>query len=217
MSLLYLLWAFVEQNLRHHGCFNKIYFEPHVCHYIEMASKLLTLIMEMTLLTECLPADATALPMASHTQQQRRMFFCMKVRGSKSSRGQLHTCLAHSQLFHVALVLLFSVYNLLNLIKLKYGLPGSSTNTKHSQANEMLWTEIFTARLWEVFIKCLKLCLLFFVMEHAKPFPSKLALSSFLTGNKPFPPPPLTPTPMQRSASIQKLLSTKERGHVLLV
>lgn len=70
MSLLYLLWAFVERNLRHHGCFDKTYFEPHVFHYIEMACKLLILIMEMTLLTECLPADAATLPMASRTQQQ---------------------------------------------------------------------------------------------------------------------------------------------------
>lgn len=84
--------------------------------------------------------------LAAHRKSQK-MCFCMKVRLSKSFRRQLRTCLARSQLFHLALDLLFLVYNLLNLIKLKYGLPGSSMNTKHSQTNEMLRTEIFTALL----------------------------------------------------------------------
>lgn len=95
----------------------------------------------------------------------------MKVRLSKSFRRQLRTCLARSQLFHLVLDLLFLVYNLLNLIKLKYGLPGSSMKTKHSQTNEMLRTEIFTALWSEVCIKSLKLCLLVFVMEHARTLP----------------------------------------------
>lgn len=48
-----------------------------------------------------------------------------KVHGSKSFRRQLCTCLPHFWSFYEALDLLFLVYNLLNLIELKYGLPGS--------------------------------------------------------------------------------------------
>lgn len=108
--------------------------------------------------------------LAAHRKSQK-MCFCMKVRLSKSFRRQLRTCLARSQLFHLVLDLLFLVYNLLNLIKLKYGLPGSSMNTKHFQSNEMLRTEIFTALWSEVCIKSLKLRLLVFVMEHARTLP----------------------------------------------
>lgn len=108
--------------------------------------------------------------LAAHRKSQK-MCFCMKVRLSKSFRRQLRTCLARSQLFHLVLDLLFLVYNLLNLIKLKYGLPGSSMKTKHSQTNEMLRTEIFTALWSEVCIKSLKLRLLVFIMEHARTLP----------------------------------------------
>ena len=34
--LLYFLQAFFRLNLRNHRCFNKIYFEPPVFHYVKM-------------------------------------------------------------------------------------------------------------------------------------------------------------------------------------
>lgn len=37
VRLLYLLQAFLEPNLRRCRCFNKIYFEPPVFHYVETA------------------------------------------------------------------------------------------------------------------------------------------------------------------------------------